>query len=379
MHLKEKGETLSLESARYRRLRKNREAVAPVISTMMLVVIMLTIVSMSLYWGLPLIRDNQDTTTIRTNTKKMNMMESNLRQCIMEGEGYQLENEYAFAGADLSFCRDSETWIISYSLFPSIEIIYTGLDDMDNFFAIDTEGSVGYPGFDLDDPESTVFLRARIQFIDPKPVLEEPIQYLSYGTGFTSRIELKGFVRITLLMSDIPISEAWIFSIDTLEMTIHTNSREYDLALGNGGLLSDHPDQAEVRTKPFIKENPGYGSLYIGMVDIKGEGMSAISEGRHTIGFEVKKEHAYSIPHAYNMRLSVSGKWSEAWNRHFNTDYNEYRGSLANYGGFIPLAEGNGVSYRIPANSVQETNRVDAGDIELKIGWCSVRCWMVSE
>jgi len=371
-----KGGTLNLNRNGYERLVRRKDGVAPVISTMLLVVIMLSIVALTLYWGLPLIRENQDATAEKTNMRNMDTIEGNLRKSILEGPGFQLENTFSFSSTEFQIIKDTEYWIISYSLFPSINITYSGLDNMDNYFAIGTDGESGYPGFDLDDPECQKELEARVEYIHPKPLVEEPVQYLPYQTGFISPIELKGFLRISISFEDTVISEAWMFTLDVIELKVHTSSTSSVFAISNGALLVDYPAEKEVRTGPFIKENHETGSLYIGMVDLRGEGITSFTSGRYTIGFEVDMEHASTIQDVHNARIEVSGKWSEAWYGHFGRGYDEYRGSLADYTGFAVHGNGDSITYHTPVNSASDSNRIHADNIELKIGWSSVSCWV---
>lgn len=341
--------------------KRNRAGTAPVIATMLLVVITLTIVGIVITWGLPLIRDNQDKTTIRTYQRNMNTLEGNLKHCLLQGPGFQLENSFSFVDTEFSMKKDSEIWIVSYSYFPSVNITYTGLDDPDKSFDIDTLGFTGLAGFEMKE------CKARVEFIDPKPVVEDPIIVLDYMSGYRSPVEMKGFLKVSIIMNETVISEAWKFSMDLLEQTVHTNSKAYDFAISNGALMSSYPTGNEVVTDPLIVENREYGSLSLSMIDMKREGLNRFTSGRYSIGFEVLSTDIISLEDVYNVRIEIKGDWAEAWAGYFNKDYREYNGPHLQYTGFYIPRDRDDIRYLYPKESGFQNDNAYPNNIDLRI------------
>ena len=331
------------------------------IATMLLVIITITIVAVVIMWGLPLIRDNQDKTTISTYQRNMNTLEGNLKHCLLQGPGYQLENSFSFVDTEFYMEKDSEIWIISYSYFPSINITYTGLDDDDESFDIDTLGYAGYPDFDLEECD------AKVEFIDPKPVVEDPIILLDYMSGYKSPVEMKGFLRVSVIFNETVISEAWKFSMDVLEQTVHTNSKAYDFAMSNGALLSSYPTSDAVITDPLMVENREYGSLSLSMVDMKRDGLNRFTSGRYSIGFEVLSTETISLKDVYNVRIEITGDWAEAWMEYFNGDYQEYNGPHLQYTGFYIPRDQDDIRYLYPTQAGSYNDNAHPNNIDLKI------------
>jgi len=360
---------------------RDREAVAPVVATMLLIVIMLMIVAVVISWGLPLIQDNQDETTIRTYKRNMNTLEANLKNCIQRGPGFQLENTYNFQDSEFYMKKDSETWLIYYSCFPSINISYLGLDDYNDFFDIKTEGPVGYPEFELKK------CWARIEFIDPKPVLGDPVRDVSYASGFLlsgndngsgnykQSVEIKGSVRISILFNETVISEAWLFSLDMIEQKVTTNSETYLMGLGNGALLESNPTTTKLVTEPVFTENGIFGSLGISMIDYRNEGIDYFSEGRYTIGFEVETQETVNIRDVYNLHIQIDGAWVETWYHYMDSDYQKFEGSPSDYKGYRLNEDGSRVDYVYPANTALGRDGLYPNNIDLQISRYVVRSW----
>lgn len=373
-------DTLVLKGRKWKYL-GDREAVAPVVATMLLIVIMLMIVAVVISWGVPLIQENQDETTIRTYRRNMNTLEGNLKHCIQKGPGFQLENTYNFQDSEFYMKKDSETWLIYYSCFPTINISYLGLDDHNDFFDIKTEGPVGYPEFDLKK------CWARIEFIDPKPLHGDSVRDVPYASGFLlsnndnstgnykRTVEIRGTVRISVLFNETVISEAWMFSLDMIEQKVTTNSETYLMGLGNGGLLESDSTSTRIVTEPVFTENNIFGSLGISMIDYRNEDLDYFSEGIYTIGFEVETQETFNIKNVYNLHLKIDSSWTETWYHYLDRDYQKFDGSLSEYTGYRFSEEDNRIDYLYPANSALGRNNLNPNNIDLQLSRYIVRSW----
>ncbi|MDP6156625.1 MAG: hypothetical protein QF682_10925 [Candidatus Thermoplasmatota archaeon] len=360
---------------------RDRDAVAPVIATMLLIVIMLMIVAVVISWGVPLIQENQDETTIRTNRRNMNTLEGNLKQCIQRGPGFQLENSYNFQDSEFYMNKDAETWLIYYSCFPSINITYLGLDDYNDFFDIRTEGPVTYPEFDIKK------CWARVDFIDPKPLLGDSVREVPYASGFLlskndngtgnyiTSSELKGTVRISVLFNETVISEAWLFSLDMIEQKVKTNSETYLMGLGNGALLESSPSTTKVVTEPVFSQNTIFGSLGISMIDYRNEELDYFSEGRYTIGFEVENRETFNIKKVFNLHIQIDGEWVETWYNYLDRDFQKFDGSQSDYTGYRLNDEDSRIDYLYPANTAIGRDDLYPNNIDLQISRYVVRSW----
>ena len=360
---------------------RDQEAVAPVVATMLLIVIMLMIVAVVISWGLPLIQENQDETNIQTNRRNMNTLESNLKQCILRGPGFQLENTYNFQNSEFYMKKDSETWLIYYSCFPSINITYLGLDDYNDFFDIRTEGPVSYPEFDIKK------CWARIEFIDPKPLLDDPVRDVPYASGFLlsendngignyiHSVEIRGSVRISVLFNETVISEAWMFSLNMIEQKVTTSSETHLMGLGNGALLESDPITTKVVTEPVFTENTIFGSLGISMIDYRNDGLDYFSDGRYTIGFEVESQETVNIRNVYNLHIQIESAWAETWYHYMDRDYQKFKGGLSEYTGYRFSEETGCIDYLFPANTALERDNLYPNNIDLQISRYVVRSW----
>ena len=348
---------------------------------MLLIVIMLMIVAVVISWGLPLIQDNQDETTIRTNERNMNTLEGNLKQCINRGPGFQIENTYNFQDTEFYMKKDTETWLIYYSCFPSINITYLGLDDYNDFFDIRTEGPVSYPEFDI------IKCWARVELIDPKPLLDDPVRDVSYASGFLlsgndnsngnykQNLDIKGSVRISILFNETVISEAWLFSLDMIEQKVTTNSETFLLGLGNGALLESDPTTTKVVTEPVFTENNIFGSLGISMIDYRNEGLDYFTEGTYTIGFEVETQETVNIKDVYNLHIQIDGAWVDTWYHYMDRDFQKFDGSISEYSGYRLSEEDGRIDYLFPPNTALEKNNLYPNNIDLQLSRYVVRSW----
>ena len=355
-----------------RKFRSERKAVAPVVATMLLVVIMLIIVGIVMRWGIPLIQDNQDETIIRTNQRNMKTLEGNLKTCILHGPGYQLESRFSFVDTEFSVRKDSETWVVYYSYFPSINISYLGLnDDNYNSFNIETAGNVGYPDFDL------LNCVAQIDFFDSKPDGVNSTFILNYQGRFQSDVEIRGFLKISIIFNrSVIVSEAWMFPLDVIEQKVHTNNRQYDLGISNGAMLSSYPTEKKVITEPVFTENSVFGSLSLSMIDLDVDGTTQFTSGRYRIGFEVQAVETVSLDDVFNVHIIIDGESAGPWYDYFEKYYDDYKGAHSAYKGFYVPWEKDSISYMYPASTAIEEDNIYPNNLDLRISHYTVRTWL---
>ncbi len=310
-------------------IRPNKSAVSPVITTMLLVVIMLVIVTTVIAYGIPIIRDRQDKNTMNIHMRTIREINADMEKCIYNGKGYQTSNKIILNDAKLTVNDNTGFWLIHYSLYPTINITYSGLNDGDSFFDITTRGVVSYQDFNIAD------CLAKMEYLDSADLEDPETHYAFYSTGFTMDMDLNRAARLSIVFNDTVVSEAYLFSLASLENQVNTNKNSYRFALVNGALVSNYPNNDNIISSPFISIDIEKGTLSISVIDFTASNYNSIASGEFDVGFRILSSTYFNSQNIFNLHINISGSWSDAFINHLTNDYEEFRGPEDSFVGFI--------------------------------------------
>jgi len=295
-------------------LSNSEDGISPIIGTVLILAIMVSITGTMLAWGIPQIQESEAYAIYTSAQNNFLNFDADLDQVIIQGEGSSRSSTVSFSAGtfvlrenldEIRYYYETTTW-------SSFEII--GVENEAESFAI----------------------------MDNKKVIENFDIIISYPNGTTWEGEsnssshiVSGFPALVYGTSATYTSTAnstvvggfHMYGVDSLSYKYASVSGVYKMRLSNGGIVSKMPGSSNfyVTSKPIIRSlssDNSYDSLVLYQTDYNmTTGSKSLTGGNYV--FEARnqggKESSFEV---YNVRMGFSGDSSTA----LKTYYNNYFG-----------------------------------------------------
>ena len=277
--------------------RESEEGVSPIIGTVLILGIMVTITGTMLAWGIPQIQESEAYAIYTSSQNNLLNFDADLDQVLLQGEGSSRTSTVSLSAGTLVH-RESKLDEIRYyyttvSWFdPEIVGVENGTE---SFAMKDNNGVVSEYRVTINYPNGTTWSGTSSLIVDSFP----PLVYGSKAT-FTSTAnstQIGGFL---------------IYGVDSLSYTYSSVSGVYKMRMFNGAMSSKEPGSKLFYTSssPLIRHtgsSPSYGSLTVYQTDYSiTSGSKSVQAGNYN--FQARNQggtdNSFSI---YSLRMAFEG------------------------------------------------------------------------
>ena len=290
-------------------LNNSEDAVSPIIGTVLILAIMVSITGTMLAWGIPQIQESEAYAIYTSAQNNFLNFDADLDQVIIQGEGSSRSSTVSFSAGtfvlrenldEMRYYYETTTWssfdILGIQNGANSFAILDNKEVIDNFDII-----ISYPNGTTWEGESSSHIVSGFPYS------------LTYGTSATYSSTANSTV----------VGGFFIYGVDSLSYKYSSVSGVYKMRLFNGGIVTREPGGTfYVSSKPIIRSiisDDSYESLVLYQTDYNiTSGTKSLTGGNYN--FEVRnqggKDSSYAV---YNVRMGFSGDSSTALKNYYST------------------------------------------------------------
>jgi len=296
------------------------DAVTPIISTLLLITIMLTIISAILYWSIPAMNRISWDTEYRTTMAGYEALDAALEDTVQGGvAGSTRTVRISVPNGDLISYPRSTRWYYSFSYFSDTDFEIYGLDDE-------------LDGEETDITTVRVFIQRDVTFdlevtwygdtetnstLLTNHVFGEDIA-ITYPLLPTEAVHLDkedvNFVHFRLMYNSngTVFGEAYLIPMDRLEVKIPSEFGTAHIVSENAGIMVKFPSRTVVNP-PLLVYDEGSDDLYFNIVKLNVSGIASVGRGNWKVSMRLQDINFTRTDDIFNVRIRMMGEYSEAW------------------------------------------------------------------
>ena len=283
---------------------------SPVIGTVLIMALMVTIVGTMLAWGIPQVQDNEAWAQYATTRSNLLNLDADLDQVLLQGEGASRSTTVSI-GLGTFVVRDSpDTLVISYSSVGWIELATRSL-------------SIGDTSFRLADlQENVTVFNVTLSYPDGSSWSGSSDEGML--SDFPAAVSgLRGSVSDA--SNSTTLGGFWLYRDDALSYRYASTAGLFQMRMVNGGLLAREPGGSLFfEGRPLVR---GIGALdaltfYQVTYNNSGSPYTALT-GPSIFDFQLRNQGGrdHDPVAAYTVRLVVEGSGQAAYYSYFNDEW----------------------------------------------------------
>lgn len=288
---------------------RDLDAVSPIVSAVMLLLIMISLVGAILAWGIPLIRDKEADTKYDASLNYFKALDATIEDLIYSGNGTTRTVNLAISDGNIFVEKSDKRWVVSYSL-NNKSISFSGLEDNDGIFEINYEEKnlkieIYHPnGYELGKPK----------------IYNTTKSLISTNESFNETIHAK------IYNSTMEIAEFWLFDTDSITHKMPVGYIKEE----NFAVTTNYPALGKmyVKNPPLIVEHRN--SVSLSMLQLSSSGIGSGGRGNYGATLKLKDAMLCHSGNIYNLTIQIYGKHNLDWYRYLyqnhkflRQDYNE--------------------------------------------------------
>ncbi len=229
------------------------EAVSPIIATVLLLAIMISITGSMLAWGIPQLQRNEADAHYVTTFNNLLNLEADLEQVVTQGEGASRVTTFSFSAGTLTYREDIETWLVVYTVPTWADLVVRGFaPGVTEFVVRDLNETAVNLAVNLSYPDGTWADRAvvgdRLATIPPMV------------TG------VHGEIRT--LVNDTVVGGFYVDGVDALSYKHASMAGVYRLRLMNGCIMAEEPGgDPWLASSPLVRSSGNLDALHLYLID----------------------------------------------------------------------------------------------------------------
>jgi len=282
------------------------EGITPVISTILLLVITLTIIGGIIAWALPTILDQESDARFESSYNNLEVLATGIEDSVYSGEDSSRTINFDIAAGDMNIRKDVERWTVSYS-FIDTSINFTRFSPRSMLFSYNFHNRPSEHNVvkirNLETGNISVF-----ETENDTVVMEEPL------FTFPSHIAIFNGTRNNLSEQ---LAEAWLFYVDGITYTQATGKGEYNIRVINGGIITD-PDSkyGYVARDPLVTAEEN--SILVYIMQMNATALTGGGLGKYKASVTVDDMNVRKVGEVKYLRFRIEGdKYREAWYNSF--------------------------------------------------------------
>ena len=364
---------------------RGKSGVTPILGTMMLLLIILTMVATILWWGTPTIRALEVETQYTSARGYFENLNREVDDLLTDGWGGARSFKISFPMGNLEMYKDTSpfivedeiekqadlkpktVWVLSYNMPSSnYDLLFEDItDDRTDKFTIRR----------IDDAGAIPSCKVTVVCLEGERkgesnAMVDNIQ--SSGTSFN--MNLYDVTRITVETSTKElIAEAFVFSLAPIIYRYPTDRGTFHLMQQNTGMSTDYPEEEDI-LRPLLMSQASLSgnekTLTLYMADFSPKGIYATGSGDYTLRMRFSDVGYYGNHPVKDLRITLDGDYQGAWIESMTEPFKRSLQSSSRFTGFIKddTQSQGGVIYNTPSSLFAQHQNL----VTLNVIWAHV-------
>ncbi|MCI0497784.1 MAG: hypothetical protein L0Z54_05795 [Thermoplasmata archaeon] len=312
-----------------KRFMNDVDAVTPIIGTLLLITIMLTIISTILYWSIPTINRISWDTEFRTSMAGFEAYDAALEDTVTGGiAGSTRTVRISVAKGDMMYISNKARWYVSYTTSANYDFEIDGIDQeyestrsITPFRVLIRPENTFEPDFDLEliwvNDTST-----ESQWFDDR----EFGQTLTPGRAFFGEQDTR-YVRFRITRYDDRdhlMGEGYLIRLDRLEVRIPSEFGTARIISENGALIRSYNGHTVINS-PILDYDQDSTKVLMNVIPMDVMGLRAVGPGNWRVRMRLADREYMPFDEAYHIRVRVFGENQVAWEEHLSRNFEAFQ------------------------------------------------------
>ena len=278
------------------------EGITPVVSTILLLVITLTIIGGIIVWALPTLLDQESDARYESSYNNLEVLATGMEDSVYSGEDSSRTINFDLAGGDMNIRQGEERWTISYTYIDS-SLNFTSFSPGSTLFS--------YDFYDRDPEHNVVRIKnlengniTVLETDNDTIVMEEKL--------FQSPAHISIFNGTKTNLSEM-LAEVWLFYVDGIVYKQATGKGQYSILVVNGGIITDpNSKYGFVARDPMVRVEEN--SILVYIVQMNATGLTGGGAGKYKASVTVDDVNVRKVGEVKHLRFQIDGdKYRQAW------------------------------------------------------------------
>lgn len=351
-------------SRRY--LRRDDIGVSPILGTMLILLLMVTMITSILLWAAPMIDEFEDTNQYNSMKGLMESIDHRVDYLMTNGENSSVNINLMVPPGTLGVADDRESWLVSFNYATPL------LSKGDDFFYRELKKNP------TNDAGSFILSSSYNQTVD---VLikwsggETEGQFgvlLNNSFAISTINDVVDPFSITILDHEQqePLSKCMVFWVNHIKGNLKCPSGRFDFLALNGGVMTEYPnpEQPRVISSPEYVESvsitpsiPDISNKYstgdhliLNMMNFRSTGLDIAGEGNYGLDMAYSDNNMNDIGEVWNVRLHIYGKFQQCIYNDYSHGFSKGFSEITGFSGFIEEPESETILFKVSNPSLQE-------------------------
>ena len=356
----------------YRRcLYRDKIGVSPILGTMLILLLMVTMITSILLWAAPMIDEFEDANQYNSMKGLMESIDHRVDYLMTTGENSSVNLNLMIPPGTLGIANDREFWLFSFNY---VNPLFSEEDDfLFRDFQKNPQNKAGT--FVL----SSTYNRTIDILINWAEDGKTEGQYgilLNNSLTLSTINDIVETFSVTVLDHQLqePLSKCMVFSVNHIKANLKCPSGRFDFLALNGGVMTEYPNPEEPRVisppeyvesvsiSPQIPEISNKYStgdyLILNIMNFISTGIDIAGEGNYGMDMAYSDMKMNDIGEVWNVRLHVYGKYQDCIYNEFSKGFSQGFSEISGFSGFIKETEGDTILYKVSNPNVQERGNV---------------------
>jgi hypothetical protein len=329
---------------------RGKSGVTPILGTMMLLLIILTMVATILWWGTPTIRALEVETQYTSAKGYFESLNREVDGLLMDGWGCARAYKISIPMGNLQLYKDTSpfileeevakqadfkpktVWVLSYNLPSSnYDVLFEDITDnrVDKFTIrrIDGTGDISSCKVSVECLEGERKGESNAMVKDIK----------TSGTSFNMNLYDVSRISVETSTKEL-IAEAYVFSLAPMVYRYPTDRGTFHLMQQNTGLSTDYPEEEAILQPLLMSEASLSGNektITLHMADFSPRGIYTTGSGDYTFKMRFSDVGYYGNLRVKDLRMTMDGDYQEAWMEAMTKPFRKSHLSSSKYTGFL--------------------------------------------
>ena len=341
-------------------IRIDRRGISPILSTMLILLLMVTMITSILLWGTPTVDEFKTGNQYVSMRGLMETIDHRVDFLTSMGVNSSVNMDIIVPTGSLRVESDLEFWTVSYNLeSPSID---TGIDFHYGDFEMDEEDrDVGFTIYSPLNQSADVV----VEWMETGFVVPHYGVFLNGSRNFTTIEPLDGTFSITVRLNENKevLSRCIVFPVNSIRGDFASPKGRFAFRAVNGGIVTEYPspNNPKLVSAPEYLESfsrtesgsPDSNSLSMGdylilnIMKFNSTGIDKAGQGSYDMSLSYSKMTPYEIGRVQNVRIHVNGKYQRCIYGGFAYKFSKGFTEIGSFSGFVEESETESLLFKV--------------------------------
>ncbi|MDP6156624.1 MAG: hypothetical protein QGH39_06385 [Candidatus Thermoplasmatota archaeon] len=345
--------------------------VSPILGTMLILLLMVTMITSILLWAAPMIDEFEDTNQYNSMKGLMESIDHRIDYLMTTGDNSSVNMNLMIPPGTLGVANDREFWLVSFNYLNPL------LSEEDDFFYGNFQKNPSNNGgnFVLSSSYNRT-VDVLIKWVGTDVTEGQYEIHLNKSIAISTINDIIETFSVTVMdhQRQEPLSQCMVFSVNHIEGNLKCPSGRFDFIGLNGGVMTEYPNPEEPRaiSPPEYVESvsitpqiPDLSNKYstgdcliLNIMDFSSTGLSIAGEGNYGLDLAYPDIRMNDVGEVRNVRLHVYGKYQQCIYNDYSQGFSKGFSEISGFSGFMEELDSGTILYKVSNPTQQERENV---------------------